>query len=126
MTSATVQAITPGVWLGPVLRFAFTGLAVGALLGLLGLAVTRWEIEDETVFYTPSRWLALFITLAIALRFVYGWWHATHSGASPDQQHWFLSAPATQLSLAVGAGLIGYYWSYAVGVRLRLRRHLQR
>src|SRR5437588_3907728 len=32
-------------WLGPILRFALAGIAIGAVLGLLGLALTRWEFE---------------------------------------------------------------------------------
>jgi hypothetical protein len=112
-------------WLGPTLQFALTGMAVGAVLGLLGLAVTRWESQPEGLFYTPSRWLALLVMLAIAARLVYGWWHATHSGA-PGDQHWFLSASGTQLSVAVAAGLIGYYLVYAIGVRIRITRHEKR
>ena len=34
-------------WLGPTLRFALTGMAVGGLLGLLGLIMTRWESHPE-------------------------------------------------------------------------------
>ena len=111
-------------WLGPTLRFALAGMAIGAVLGLLGLALTRWEIEREELFYTPSRWLALIITFAITARIAYGWWHATHPrNGAPDQQHWLMTASATQFSLAVAGGLIGYYLIYAIGVRLRLRRH---
>jgi hypothetical protein len=109
-------------WLGPTLRFALTGMAVGGLLGLLGLVLTRWESHPEGFFYTPSRWLILLIMLAIAARLVYGWWHTMHPNA-PAQQHWFLSASGTQLSVAVAAGLIGYYLVYAIGVRLRITRH---
>jgi MFS family permease len=109
-------------WLGPTLRFALVGLAIGGLLGLVGLAVTRWESQPEGLFYTPSRWLALLVMLAIAARLVYGWWHATHSGV-PGDQHWFLSASGTQLSVEVAAGLMGYYLVYAIGVRLRIARH---
>jgi len=112
-------------WLGPTLRFALAGMAVGGLLGLLGLMVTRWESHPEGLFYTPSRWLALLLMLAIAARLVYGWWHATHSGA-PGDQHWFLSASGTQLSVAVAAGLIGYYLVYAIGVRIRIARNEKR
>jgi hypothetical protein len=111
-------------WLGPTLRFALTGMAIGALLGLLGLVLTQWESQPEGLFYTPSRCLALLVMLAIAARLVYGWWHATHSGA-PGDQHWFLSASGTQLSVAVAAGLIGYYLVYAIGVRIRIARHEQ-
>ena len=111
-------------WFGPTLRFAFAGMAIGAVLGLLGLALTRWEVERQELFYTPSRWLALIITFAITARLVYGWWHATHSKNSAlGEQHWLMSASAAQFSVATAAGLIGYYLVYAAGVRLRLRRH---
>jgi hypothetical protein len=109
-------------WLGPTLRFALTGMAVGGLLGLLGLVLTRWESHPEGFFYTPSRWLILLIMLAIAARLVYGWWHGLHRGA-PDNQYWLTSASGTQLSIAVAAGLIGYYLVYAIGVRIRITRH---
>ena len=114
-------------WLGPTLRFALVGMAIGAVLGLLGLAVTRWEVEREELFYTPSRWLALLITFAISARFIYGWWRATHPGNNVSgEQHWLMSASATQLSIAVAAGLIGYYLVYAIGVRFRLAHHERR
>jgi hypothetical protein len=109
-------------WLGPTLRFALTGMAVGGLLGLLGLVLTRWESHPEGFFYTPSRWLILLIMLAIAARLVYGWGHGLHRGA-PDNQYWLTSASGTQLSVAVAAGLIGYYLVYAIGVRIRITRH---
>ena len=111
-------------WLGPTLRFALAGMAVGAALGLLGLILTRWESHPQGFFYTPSRWLALLVMLAIAARLAYGWWHATHMGA-PNNQHCLLSPSGTQLSLAVAAGLIGYYLIYAIGVRIRITRHEQ-
>jgi hypothetical protein len=116
-------------WVGSAFQFALIGIGVGSVLGLLGLAMTRWENQPEGLFYTPSRWLALIVTLAIAARFAYGWWRATHSGSSasvPGDQHWLITASGTQLSLAVAAGLIGYYLVYSVGVRLRLARHEQR
>ena len=122
-------------WLGPnSLRFALTGMSIGAVLGLLGFVLTRWEVDPEGgIFYTPSRWLALLITFAITARVLYGWWRATHhnngSGVDiptpGDPQHWYwlTTASGTQLSLAVAAGLIGYYLVYAIGVRFRLGRH---
>jgi MFS family permease len=114
-------------WLGTAFRFALVGMGFGGVLGLVGLAMTRWESQPERLFYTPSRWLALLVTLAIAARFVYAWWHATHSGSSvPGEQHWLLTASGTELSLAVAAGLIGYYLVYSIGVRLQITRHEQR
>jgi hypothetical protein len=113
-------------WVGLAFRFALMGICVGGLLGLLGLMLTRWESRPEGLFYTPSRWLAFIIVFAIAARVVYGWWRATHVGSSaPGDQHWFNSASGTQLSLAIAAGLIGYYLVYSIGVRLRLARYEQ-
>jgi hypothetical protein len=112
-------------WLGPTLRFALIGMAVGAVLALFGLILTRWESHPEGLFYTPSRWLALLVTLAIGARLVYGWWHGLHRNA-PSDQHWLWSASGTQLSVAVAAGLIGYYLVYAIGVRIRITRHEKR
>lgn len=112
-------------WLGPSLRFALAGMAVGGLLGLLGLALARWESQPEGLFYTPSRWFALLITFAITARFGYSWWRVTHRSAisAPTEQNWLANASGTQLSLAVAAGLIGYYLIFAFGVRLNLMRH---
>ena len=115
-------------WLGTAFRFALIGICFGAILGLVGLALTRWESQREGLFYTPSRWLALLVTLAIAARFAYGWWRTTHSGSSSalGDKHWLMTASGTELSLAVAAGLIAYYLVYSIGVRLRIARHEQR
>ena len=114
-------------WLGTAFRSALVGVCFGAILSLLGLALTRWESQREGLFYTPSRWLALLVTLAIAARFVYGWWRATHSGGSaPGGKHWLMTASGTELSLAVAAGLIAYYLVYSIGVRLQIARHERR
>ena len=107
-------------WVGSAFRYALIGMGVGGILGLLGLALTRWESRREGLFYTPNRWLAFLIVFAIAARAVYGWWRATHSGGAPGDQHWLVRASGTQLSLAVAAGLIGYYLVYSVGVRVRI------
>jgi hypothetical protein len=116
-------------WVGSAPRFALIGMGIGGILGLVGLAMTRWERQPEGLFYTPSRWLALIVTLAIAARFVYGWWRATHSGSgasAPGAQRWVITASGTELSLAIASGLIGYYLVYSIGVRLRLTRHEHR
>src|SRR5947207_9656305 len=74
-------------WVGSAFRFALIGMGVGGILGLLGLALTRWESRLEGLFYTPSRWLAFIIVFAIAARVVYGWWRATHSSSAAGDKH---------------------------------------
>jgi hypothetical protein len=115
------------IWVGSAFRFALIGMAVGGILGVLGLTLTRWEIRPEGLFYTPSRWLAFVIVFAIAARVLYGWWRATHpSSTAAGDQHWWITTSGTQLSLAIAAGLIGYYLVYSIGVRLRLGHFEQR
>jgi hypothetical protein len=115
------------LWVGSAFRFALIGMASGGILGLVALGTTRWESRGGGLFYTPNRWLAVVVTLVIAARFVYGWWRATHPGSrAPGEQHWLITASGTQLSLAVAAGLIGYYLVYSIGVRLRMELWDQR
>ena len=114
-------------WVGSAFRFALIGMGVGGILGLLGLALTRWESQPEGLFYTPSRWLAFVIVFAIAGRVLYGWWRATHAGSgAAGDQHWLITASGTQLSLAVASGLIDYYLVYSIGLLLKIVRHEQR
>lgn len=114
-------------WIPSAFRFGLIGMGCGAILGLVGLAVTHWERRPQGLFYTPSRWLALLIIAAIGARIVYGWWRATHSASSASgDQRWWITASATQLSLAVAAGLVAYYLIYSIGVRLQLARHHRR
>ena len=114
-------------WIESAFRFALIGMGIGGVLGLLGLALTRWENKHEGLFYTPSRWLAFLVVFAIAARVLYGWWRATHSVSSASHDPYCLhTASGTQLSLAIAAGLIGYYLVYSIGVRLRLKHYEQR
>ena len=114
-------------WVASAFRYALIGMGVGGIVGLLGLALTRWESRREGLFYTPNRWLAFLVVFAIAARVVYGWWRATHPGSNvPGDQHWLITASGTQLSLAVAAGLIGYYLVYSIGVRLKIAMAPQR
>ena len=114
-------------WVESAFRFALIGMGCGVMLGLVGLVLTRWERRPEGLFYTPSRWLALLIIAAIGARIVYGWWRATHPASSaPSDQHWLMTASATQLSLAVAAALVAYYLIYSIGVRLQVPRHQRR
>src|SRR4029453_14713897 len=97
-------------WVPSAFRFAVIGMACGSILGLLGLALTRWESRPQGLFYTPSRWLAIIVTLAIVARFAYGRGRATPSDSSASgDQHLLIAASGTQLSLTVAAGLVAYY-----------------
>jgi hypothetical protein len=108
-------------WVPDAFRYSLMGLVGGGLLGLLGLALTRWEETPQTLHYTPNRWLILTITLTVTARLLYGLWRIWHAWrtAGPDTS-WVASASVAG-SMAVGAIVLGYYLTYSAGVRWRLR-----
>jgi hypothetical protein len=106
-------------WVPGAFVHALAGTAAGGLLGLFGLVVSRWEHEPEGLHYTQNRWLVLAITLVVAGRIGYGFWRAWHSGL-----HGIAASGATA-SLAAGGIVLGYYLSYWLGVRRRLRAHVR-
>ena len=99
------------------------GLFAGGVLGLLGLALTRWEQMPRTFRYTPNRWLILTITLAVTARVLYGFCVAGTPGVPTKSGTAWLAESGAAGSLAVGAIVLGYYLIYSAGVWRRLRRH---
>jgi hypothetical protein len=114
-------AIT-SLWVSDAFRYALFGLMGGCLLGLLGLALTRWEQTPQALHYTPNRWLILIITLAVAARLLYGLWRLFPGWRTSGSDPWWLERAGIAGSLALGAILLGYYVTYAAGVRWRLKR----
>ena len=115
-----VAALTT-FWVPHAFSYSLAGLLAGSLLGLLGLALTRWEMTPRGLHYTPNRWLVLLLTLAVVTRLLYGLWRIWHAWqAAPSDGSWLASAGVAG-SMAVGAVVVGYYLAYFAGVRLRLR-----
>ena len=123
-----LSAAITSIWVPEALSYTAGGLATGALLGLLGLWLTRWEPSAGTLHYTPNRWLVLAITLTVTLRIGYGFWRGWESWrAGISGGSWFVASGLAG-SLAAGAIVLGYYLVYWIGVRRRLRRiaHIRR
>ena len=115
-------AIT-NVWVTQAFSYAVAGFAVGCVIGVLGLWLSRWEATPDTLHYTPNRWLVLALTLVVTTRVLYGFWRGWHAWQStPDDASWLAAAGAAG-SLAAGAVVIGYYLAYSLGVRRRVTRH---
>lgn len=118
-----VAAVT-GAWVPDAFRYALFGLAAGCLLGLAGLALTRWDPGPTALHYTPNRWLVLAVTMVVTLRLLYGFWRSWQVWrASPEDLSW-VAASGVAGSLGAGAIVLGYYLVYWAGVRYRLRRHV--
>lgn len=127
--SATLLLVAAGVtniWVSSVLPYTAAGLAGGVLLGLLGLALTRWESGLDDLHYTPNRLLVLGLTIVVSGRILYGLWRSWASWrAGLSGGAWFVSAGLAG-AMAAGAVVLGYYLVYWFGVRRVLRRHSRR
>lgn len=123
--SATIFLISAAIttrFVPTSFSFGTAGLACGAILGLLGLVVTRWEREGPLLFYTPSRLLVLAVTLVVTLRIAYGFWRGWHAWRAAQEGTSWIAAIGIPGSLAAGAVVIGYYLVYWAGVRSRAVR----
>ena len=115
-----VAALT-SFWVPKAFNASVIGLIIGVLLGLLGLALTRWETTPHELHYTPNRWLVLVLTLALTARLLYGLWRIYHAWRTAGADHSWLAAAGVPGSMAVGAVVIGYYLTFFAGVRWQLR-----
>ena len=117
----TAAALT-NIWVPDAFGYACAGLVGGAVMGLLGLLLTRWEVRPGVVYYTPNRWLVLAITLAVTGRLVYGLWRGWNAWQSLAGDTSWAAAAGVAGSLAAGAVILGYYVTYWLGLRWRAPR----
>ena len=117
-----IGAAVTTVWVDNAFTGAAAGIALGAVLGFVGLALTRWEPTAEGLHYTPNRWLVLFVTFVVSARVAYGLWRSWTVAQSGVYGTPMVLAFGIPESLAVGGLVIGYYVAYALGVRRRIRK----
>ncbi len=89
------------------------GLLAGALLGLLGLRLTKFETTDEGHFYTPNTHIGVGLTVLFIGRMIYRFWIINdETTASPHGPPPFQS-PLTDFFFGL---IAGYYIVYYVGL----------
>jgi hypothetical protein len=113
-------AIT-NAWVPNAFAYTLVGVAIGCVLGIVALALTRWEPTTRALHYTPNRWLVLAVTLLVTARVLYGFWRSWHAW-SAGLDSWS-AAFGVAGSMGAGAVVLGYYLAYWIGVRRRLKRH---
>ena len=117
-----VAALT-SIWVPEAITYTAAGLGAGAVLGVAGLWLTRWEPGLDALHFTPNRLLVLSLTLVITARILYGFWRGWASWrAGLSGESWFVAAGVAE-AMAAGAVVLGYYLAYWLGVRRQLRRH---
>lgn len=118
-----VTAALSSPWIPGAFTYSLLGMCAGALLGLAGIGLTRWEEGPRSLHYTPNRWLVLSITLVVAVRLGFGFWRAWQAWRfTPDERSW-LAESGLAGSMAVGALVVGYYFIFWTGVWRHVKRH---
>jgi hypothetical protein len=119
-------AAVTSIWIPQAFAYSVIGLLGGCILGLLGVALTRWEATPLALHYTPNRLLVLAITLTITGRLMYGFWRAWQTwGGAVERREWLVTWGAAE-ALAAGAVVLGYYLAYWTGVRRHQKKHERR
>lgn len=113
-----VVAASVGYWVDHAFRDAAIGLAIGVVVGVIGLRLDRFESTPEGLFRTPNRWLLLAMALLLAARIVIGFWLAWSEGPATGSWGWITRGGL----LGVGGVLLGYALATGWGLHLR-RRH---
>jgi hypothetical protein len=116
-----IGALITSRWVPDALRYSLGGLALGAVLGFIGFALTRWESSRGAVHYTPNRWLVLTLTVIVAARIFSGFWRVGAAWQAGVEQIGAVAASGIAMSMAAGAVVLGYYLIYWIAVRRRLR-----
>lgn len=108
-------------WAPGALNYSLGGLGIGGLLGLVGLAMTRWEGGSGELHYTPNRFLVLTITLLVAARLAYGIWRLWHAWNVRGDEQWWLENSGISGSLGASAVVLGYTLVYWIGMMRKIQ-----
>jgi hypothetical protein len=93
------------------------GLLLGALLGFVGLRLTRFETTDEGHFYIPNTHIGVALSLLLVGRIAYRYW--VHRDISTAQNPMLpLQSPLTLFILGL---TVGYYIVYQTGLFIHSR-----
>ena len=114
------------IWVQDAFSGAAAGVAIGSLLGVVGLVLTRWEPTPHTLHYTPNRWLVLFITFVVSARMLYGLYRSLLVAQAGVAGTSVITAFGIPESLGAGGIVIGYYLAYGAGLRWRIKKFQRR
>lgn len=113
-----LSAWVASAWIDAALAHAAGGLALGVVVGIVGLWTTRYERTHEGLFYTPNAWLVLLLALVVALRIALGLWQMVSRWGEASPLPEALGGHAGLF--AAGGLLLGYALAYAWGLKRRL------
>ena len=94
------------------------GLALGVVLALVGLRLTRFEATPEGHFYTPNPYIGVALSVLLVGRVVYRLVLLSTTSDNPVQAPPLMQSSLSFLVLGL---LFGYYMVYYIGLLRRSR-----
>jgi hypothetical protein len=88
------------------------GIFFGALLGFVGLKLTRFETTDEGHFYTPNTHIGVALSILFVGRFAYHFIAPDNAATAQNPAQPFQSP----LTLFIFGLTVGYYLVYQTGI----------
>lgn len=101
-----------------VLLGLVAGLVPGAILGLVGLRLTRFESTPQGRFYTPNAYMGVGLTILLAARIGYRYIMLSNVQGHSSTQPMRFQSPLTYFIFAL---LMGYYIAYYTGILVHNR-----
>lgn len=112
-----VLVALPSVALGDlrIVEAIVAGVVLGVLVGLIGLKLTRFEVDERGGCYVPNTWLGVAVSLLFVGRLAYrfGVVYLSAGTIGPSALQSFGRSP---LTLALFGVVAAYYATYAIGV----------
>jgi cytochrome b561 len=105
---------------------AALGLALGGIVGVVGLRLTQFELGPQGNFYTPHAYIGGAVSALLVARIIYRFFvvfptmqsTAEQAAANGNPYAGFQSSPLTLAILMLTAG---YYITYYAGILLKVR-----
>jgi len=95
------------------------GLAVGALLGALGVRLTKFDPHAGVTYFRPNRWLGMGFALLLLGRVGWRLWLGPDDGLEGWSVDGFVRNPSTMLLFGLFSA---HLWVYALGLIYWTRR----
>lgn len=97
------------------------GGALGAALAWFGIRLTRFEVTEKGIFYTPSGYIGIVLSALLLSRLAYRFvvLYPTFQASKAETGDPFAMYQSSPLTIALFGIVIGYYMAYCVGLLVR-------
>ena len=109
-----------------LLEGLLVGVLIGALIGMVGLRLTRFEVDQvKGDCYVPNPWIGALLTVLLLGRLIWKFMEMQQVSAAAQAAGYPSSYTYSPLTMLVVGLLVGYYIVYFSGLLIHHRRFQQ-